>query len=127
MKLEKLTPDQEKLMLEVRDEWVNLALKENVKGINKTLFEEGIEWLYKDLLGKPKPKVVYCDSWLSCLIAINVFKNLSHKQIEKLGASVSDSVGDSVRASVGEGANALQCERYYVQHSLWSWGEWLQM
>ena len=101
MKLEKLTPDQEKLMLEVRDEWVNLALKENVKGINKTLFEEGIEWLYKDLLGKPKPKVVYCDSWLSCLITINVFKNLSHKQIEKLGASVGDSVWNSVEDSVG--------------------------
>ena len=100
MKLEKLTPDQEKLMLEVRDEWINLALKENAKGINKPLFEEGIEWLYKDLLGKSKPKVVYCDSWLSCLITINVFKNLSHKQIEKLGASVRDSVGDSVWDSV---------------------------
>ena len=106
MKLEKLTPDQEKLMLEVRDEWVNLALKENVKGINKTLFEEGIEWLYKDLLGKPKPKVVYCDSWLSCLITINVFKNLSHKQIEKLGASVGDSVVDSVRDSVEDSVGA---------------------
>ena len=88
MKLEKLTQEQEKLMLEVRNEWINLALKENVKGINKPLFEEGIEWLYKDLLGKPKPKIVYCDSWLSCLITINVFKRLSNKQIEKLGASV---------------------------------------
>jgi len=110
MKLEKLTPEQERLMLEVRDEWINLALKENTKGINKPLFEDGIEWLYKNLLGKPKPKVVYCDSWLSCLITINVFKKLSHKQIEKLGASVGDSVrasvGDSVWASVGDSVRA---------------------
>ena len=79
MKLEKLTPEQEQLMYQVRDEWINLALKENTKGINKPLFEEGIEWLYKDLLNKPKPKIVYCDSWLSCLITINFFKKLSNK------------------------------------------------
>ena len=105
-KLEKLTIEQEKLMYEVRDEWVNLALKENAKGINKPLFEEGIEWLYGDLLNKPKPKIVYCDSWISCLITITIFKKLSHKQIEKLGDSVGDSVAASVAASVGDSVRA---------------------
>ena len=113
MKLEKLTLKQEQLMFQVKDEWIDLALKENVKGINEPLFEEGIEWLYKDLLNKPKPKIIYCDSWLSCLITINLFKKMSNKQIEKLGdsvraslwnfvwASMIDFVWDSVGASVG--------------------------
>ena len=121
MKLEKLTPEQEQLMYQVRDEWINLALKENVKGINKPLFKEGVEWLYTDLLKKPNPKIVYCDSWLSCLITISIFKKLTHKQIDKLGASVRDSVWDSVRASVRDsvGASVGDSVRDSVWASVW--------
>ena len=103
--LEKLTKEQEKLMLQTRDEWVNLFFDnvKNQKGIDKKMFEDGIEWLYTDLLQKPKPKVVYCDSWLSCLLTIAILKDekLNKSIKDKLGASVRDSVGDSVRASVG--------------------------
>jgi len=101
-KLEKLTPDQDKLMLQVRDEWMSLAFKENNKGIDKKMFEEGIAWLYNDLLKKPTPKVIYCESWLSCLLTISVLKNMSSKDAAKIkiGASVRDSVWASVRDSV---------------------------
>ena len=81
--LEKLTEEQEKIMIQTRDEWVNLFFDnvKNQKGIDKTMFEEGIEWLYTDLLHKPKPKVVYCDSWISCLITIAILKD---KKLNKL-------------------------------------------
>ena len=106
--LEKLTEEQKKLMLQTRDEWINLFFDnvKNQKGIDKTMFEEGIEWLYTDLLHKPKPKVVYCDSWISCLITIAILKDKKLNKLikDELGssirASVWDSVGDSVGASV---------------------------
>ena len=102
--LEKLTKEQEKIMIQTRDEWANLVFDnvKNQKGIDKKMFEEGIEWLYTDLLHKPKPKVVYCDSWLSCLLTIAILKDekLNKSIKDKLGASVRDSVRASVRASV---------------------------
>ena len=95
-------------MLETRDEWINLFFDNvrNKRGIDKPAFEEGIKWLYNDLLEKPTPKIIYCDGWLSCLLAIAILKNknLIKKSWDSVGDSVWDSVwdsvGDSVRASV---------------------------
>ena len=92
-------------MLETRDEWINLFFDNvrNKRGIDKPAFEEGIKWLYNDLLKKPTPKIIYCDGWLSCLLTIAILKNKN--LIKKSWASVKDSVGasvwDSVWASVG--------------------------
>ena len=103
--LEKLTKEQEKIMNQTRDEWVNLFFDnvKNQKGIDKNMFEEGVEWLYTKLLRKPKPKVVYCDSWISCLLTITILKDekLNKSIKDKLGAPVRDSVGASVWDSVG--------------------------
>ena len=108
--LEKLTKEQEKIMIQTRDEWVNLFFDnvKNQKGIDKKMFEDGIEWLYTDLLHKPKPKVVYCDSWLSCLLTIAILKDekLNKSIKDKLGASVWDSVWASVRDSVWDSVRA---------------------
>ena len=111
--LEKLTKEQEAIMLQTRAEWINLFF-DNVKsqkGIDKSMFEDGIKWLYNDLLNKPTPKVVYCDSWLSCLLTIAILKDKKHVRAsvrdsvrasvrDSVWASVGDSVGDSVWASV---------------------------
>ncbi len=103
--LTELTKEQQQLMLTVRDRWINLALKDNKKGIDKVLFEEGITWLYQDLLKKPKPKIVYCDSWIGCLLTIAIFKKTPKIDMSSVWASVwasvGASVGDSVWASVG--------------------------
>ena len=87
-------------MLETRDEWINLFFDNvrNKRGIDKPAFEEGIKWLYNDLLKKPTPKIIYCDGWLSCLLTIAILKNKN--LIKKSWASVWASVGDSVMASV---------------------------
>lgn len=93
-------------MLQTRDEWINLFFDnvKNQKGIDKKMFEEGIVWLYTKLLNKPKPKVVYCDSRISCLITIAILKDKKLNKLinDKSGSSVWDSVEDSVRASVWE-------------------------
>ena len=93
-------------MLETRDEWINLFFDNvrNKRGIDKPAFEEGIKWLYNDLLKKPTPKIIYCDGWLSCLLTIAILKNknLIKKSWDSVWASVWDSVGDSVMDSVGD-------------------------
>ena len=89
-------------MLETRDEWINLFFDNvrNKRGIDKPAFEEGIKWLYNDLLKKPTPKIIYCDGWLSCLLTIAILKNKN--LIKKSWASVWDSVWASVWDSVGD-------------------------
>ena len=117
--LGKLTKEQEAIMLQTRDEWINLFF-DNVKsqkGIDRPMFEDGIKWLYNDLLNKPTPKVVYCDSWLSCLLTIAILKDKKH-----VWASVWDSVRDSVRASVGDSVWDLFNEySSYIDLSNYGW------
>ena len=93
-------------MLETRDEWINLFFDNvrNKRGIDKPAFEEGIKWLYNDLLKKPTPKIIYCDGWLSCLLTIAILKNKN--LIKKSWASVGDSVWVSVEDSVGASVKA---------------------
>ena len=93
-------------MLETRDEWINLFFDNvrNKRGIDKPAFEEGIKWLYNDLLEKPTPKIIYCDGWLSCLLAIAILKNKN--LIKKSWDSVGDSVRASVKASVWDSVGA---------------------
>ena len=121
-------------MLETRDEWINLFFDNvrNKRGIDKPAFEEGIKWLYNDLLKKPTPKIIYCDGWLSCLLTIAILKNknLIKKSWASVGASVWDSVwdlvgasvGDSIRASVGASVGASVNEySSYIDLSNYGW------
>ena len=91
-------------MLETRDEWINLFFDNvrNKRDIDKPAFEEGIKWLYNDLLKKPTPKIIYCDGWLSCLLTIAILKDKN--LIKKSWASVWDSVGAPVWASIRDSA-----------------------
>ena len=108
-------------MLETRDEWINLFFDNvrNKRGIDKPAFEEGIKWLYNDLLKKPTPKIIYCDGWLSCLLTIAILKdkNLIKKSWDSVMASVKDSVMDSVRASIK--ASVGDSVRDSVGDSVW--------
>lgn len=71
-KLTKLSADQEQLMLQVRDEYLDqfFGRIKAQRGIDRPAFEKGIAWLYNDLLQLPTPKVVYCSSWLSAVFTI---------------------------------------------------------
>jgi hypothetical protein len=98
-KLEKLTPEQEKKMLEVRDFWKDYihSCKHNI--IDKSKAKQGIDFIYK-LTGKKEPVVVYVDSPMGCQLGIMYLKEFFRQSPKKLGASVWNSVGDSVGASV---------------------------
>ena len=70
-----LTPQEEALAIEVRDQWIDLALKNNVNGINEEMFETGITWLYDKFLSLPKPQVVYCEGLVEAIIKITLIKD----------------------------------------------------
>ena len=77
--LEKLSKQQEKLMIEVRDEWIDIALyKQN---FDKEELEAGVKWMYYASNLK-EPKVEFIDS--------------PEDFAKKFLASVGDSVRDSV-------------------------------
>ena len=50
-----LTPEEEKLMLEVQDEWINRF--NSLPRIDKEKLEKGINWLY-ELCGFNKPTII---------------------------------------------------------------------
>ena len=76
-----LTPAEEQLAIEVRDQWIDLALAKNVEGINEEKFETGITWLYDKFLSLPKPQVIYCEGLVEAIIKITLIKDYG-KELE---------------------------------------------
>jgi len=84
-----LTEKETELMDIVKKEWLSLAFEKNKDGINKPLFEKGINWLYTNLLSLKAPQVIYCDSILSAVIQITMVKDFG-KSIEDYKPSMID-------------------------------------
>jgi len=99
IELEKLTKEQEELMLVTKDEWISNFYK--TTSIDKKEFEKGIEWLYIDLLKKKKPKVVYVDDWFSCIISIHILKNLASILGDNVSSNLENTVRNTVRNTIG--------------------------
>jgi hypothetical protein len=93
MKLETLTPEQEKLMETVKDEWIKLSLYSG-STIDKKTATESISWLYERSKLK-KPVVVFVDSPLGVQYGTTLGKELINS------LSKQAQVRDQVRAQVG--------------------------
>lgn len=72
---ETLTKEELDLIDVVKDQWLSLAYEKCGDGIDKPLFEENINWVYKELLKLEKPEIVYCDSIVEALIKITMVKD----------------------------------------------------
>ena len=117
MKLEKLSKEQTELMFTTSQEWINTF--NNTKRINEKQFEKGIKWLYEDLLKIKNPKVLYCESWLECLLTISVLKELEKNTVgntvgDMVWNAVEDMVGDTVLNTVGD------MVRHTVGNTVWN-------
>lgn len=60
VKIEKLTPAQEAMLVEVREEWIDLALHRGTE-LDLTALREGVEWLYS-LIDRKAPTLRVFDS-----------------------------------------------------------------
>lgn len=67
-----LTPEQKKLMIEVRDEWIG---KLSTLKFDKDRAESGIDWLYS-LINIQAPRKLHMNSPLSAQYGANMLKSL---------------------------------------------------
>jgi hypothetical protein len=117
MKLEKLTQEQEDLIISTRNQWIDRF--NNTRRINKKQFEAGIKWLYEDLLKKKNPKVLYCESWLEALLTIDVLQNNVEANVrDNVWANVRDNVEANVRDNVW--ANVRDNVGANVRDNVWA-------
>src|SRR3990167_9124826 len=97
--LEKLTPEQEKLIPIIRDKWINLSLSGKLE-YSKEL-TDGINWIYKKAKLKENPLIIISDSpYSSQVIANLLYKTDLLQNINKILKDMPKKLGDSVRASV---------------------------
>jgi hypothetical protein len=101
MKLDKLTKEHKKILTKTKKEWLDLSFDKNKEGINKPVFEAGIAWLYQDLLKLKMPEIIYCGSWMSCMIEI-VRLEREQQILTPIWKSVRDVIQTSVRRPVNE-------------------------
>src|SRR3990167_10650544 len=100
-KLETLTPEQEKLMVETKDFWIDYIFSCK-NSIDKEQAKINIEWLYDLAKVKSKPIIIYVDSPMGCQFAVAYLKEfLKQTKINKSTAQVWDQVWDQVRLKFG--------------------------
>lgn len=81
MPLEKLTHEQERIIIECRDEWLNRGLKEN--DFNLEAFRKGVDWLYEKC-GFSPPHIIVVESPMAAQSAANIIiqNNFSFEEMQ---------------------------------------------
>jgi hypothetical protein len=114
-RIEKLTKEQEELMPDVRDEWINFCLSGDTS-IDQKECSDGIEWLY--LLAKLKKPIflAFAEGPLAAQGIANIFPNV----LKAIGIKkpVWNSVENSVRNSVWNSVE--NSVRNSVRNSVWN-------
>lgn len=79
--IEKLTPEQERIIIECRDEWLNRGLKEN--DFRLEAFREGVNWLYNKCGFQP-PHIIVVESPMAIQSAANIIieNNFSFEEMQ---------------------------------------------
>ena len=105
-KIEKLTPEQEAKMLEVKNFWLDYIFSCKNNRINEQELKPKIDWLYK-FCSLNEPILITVSSPLGCQYAVQILKEVfkEHKVRGKVGDEVRgkvwDEVGDEVWDEVG--------------------------
>ena len=97
--LTKLTNQQENLMVETRQKWLDKFFKENT-AIDKQKFFVGIDWLYS-LIKLKTPIKLILDSPLSCQLAVNLLQT-RNQVVNKISGKIRDQVWNQVRDQVDD-------------------------
>ena len=97
MKLEKLTPSQEKIMHDVKQHWLDYIFSCK-NSVNREKAKISIDWLYK-FCGLNSPIVIFVDSPMACQYAV-IYAKAYGELLKKaqVRAQVRDEVGDQVQS-----------------------------
>ncbi len=98
-KLEKLSEDQEKLMIQTKNEWLNYIFSCKNK-LNKKEVEKGINWMYK-ISNLEKPMIIYLDSPYGLQIGVNILDQILKSDLKQVGSQVGSQVRSQVWSQVG--------------------------
>lgn len=82
-KIETLTPEQEKLMIRVRDEWIGHALGGDCS-VNTAELQAGVNWLY-GLCKLEKPRLLVVDSPMAAVTAAHLLGRTEVKNTDFYG------------------------------------------
>lgn len=94
--LEKLTKEQEKIMHETRQEWLDYAFDWKKCGFDEKKAKEGVAWLY-DLAKLKQPKQIYVvESPLAAEILLNEFSSVGNQVWNQVGDQIWNQVRDQV-------------------------------
>lgn len=91
MKIEKLTVEQEALMLVIRDRWI--AQLFDLKEVNMPQLIKGINWLYT-FSKLEEPKIIVCDSIIEAQLTIHAMKHGADADLSTLVVEPMCSYGD---------------------------------
>ncbi len=89
--MEKLTPEQERIIIECRDEWLDRGLKDKTFDILQ--FRKGIDWIYNKC-GFTPPEIIVVDSPMAAQQAANFLLENENTPIEIMQAEVNKALKD---------------------------------
>ena len=111
-KIDKLTPQQEIDIISWRKEWFDIGM--STTPADRPLAEKSIIEAYS-VIGKPAPKIIWCDSPLTAVLCLDILSKLATTSLDdSLRASLRDSLraflhaflGNSLRASLRDSLGA---------------------
>jgi hypothetical protein len=114
-KIEKLTPEQERRIVEFRQKWLDIGLC-----CDPADFETGDEVIrgFYARIGKPEPLILHFSSPMMSELAANVVNGLLKKPANQLWDQLWDQLWGQLRAQLGDQLGA-QLEALFYRNSFW--------
>lgn len=121
--LEKLSKEQEDLMIVIRDKWINQLY--SLPKINKEQFQKGINWLYT-FCNYDNPVIYYCKSPLEAQLLYHTLENNTGINVRdnvwsNVWSNIKNNVGADVKNNVRNnvGANVINNVESNVRANVW--------
>ena len=98
-KIESLTAEQEKQLIEHREKWLAIGL--STERADKKTSERIIHGFYSKI-NEDQPKVWFCDSPMQAQLIMNLFDQKDSNLWANLRANLRDNLGDNFGDNLGE-------------------------
>ena len=98
MKIEKMTPEQEKMVPIYLKKWLDAG--RTTKALDKEKTKSAINFIYDNAKNEAPKHYIFLDSPLQCQMAVNLIKNTKLDEKVNLRANLRDNLGDNLGANL---------------------------
>src|SRR3990167_4524998 len=98
--IEKLTEEQERNLINFRDECLKIGLSTEPIKRNITDHKKLLDFIYKNYLGLPAPAIWYVDSPLMFNLVMNILYELSTRFKDNLQSNLQDNIQGNIRSNL---------------------------